>query len=60
MKVSLEALGLWEAVEVKKANHREDRLALATILRAGGYEGEPRHEEDDEGGMGCSEGDADG
>jgi hypothetical protein len=34
MKVSLEALGLWEAVEADKAEHREDRLALAAILRA--------------------------
>jgi hypothetical protein len=34
MKVSLEALGLWEAVEADKADHREDRLALIAILRA--------------------------
>jgi hypothetical protein len=34
MKVSLEELGLWEAVEADKAEHREDRLALAAILRA--------------------------
>jgi hypothetical protein len=34
MMVSLEALGLWEAVEADKAEHREDRLALAAILRA--------------------------
>ncbi|CAN6328796.1 unnamed protein product [Urochloa humidicola] len=34
MKVSLEALGLWEAVEADKPEHREDRLALATILPA--------------------------
>jgi hypothetical protein len=32
-KVSLEALGLWEAVEVDKADHRKDRLALAATLR---------------------------
>jgi hypothetical protein len=49
MKVSLEALGLWEAVEA-------DNFACSV----GGYEGEPCREEDSEGGMGCGEGDADG
>ncbi|CAN6286494.1 unnamed protein product [Urochloa humidicola] len=34
MKVSLEALGLWDAVEAAKPEHREDRLALAAILCA--------------------------
>jgi len=34
MQVSLEALGLWNAVEAFSVKRREDRLALATILRA--------------------------
>ncbi|KAL6633643.1 hypothetical protein ACP70R_026314 [Stipagrostis hirtigluma subsp. patula] len=34
MKVSLEALGLWAAVETGDAENREDRMALAVILRA--------------------------
>ncbi|KAL6600448.1 hypothetical protein ACP70R_045248 [Stipagrostis hirtigluma subsp. patula] len=33
MKVSLEALGLWHAVELDKVDRREDRQALAAILR---------------------------
>ncbi|KAL6639641.1 hypothetical protein ACP70R_023372 [Stipagrostis hirtigluma subsp. patula] len=34
MQVSLEALGLWAAVEKGGVERREDRLALAAILRA--------------------------
>ncbi|KAL6602903.1 hypothetical protein ACP70R_043264 [Stipagrostis hirtigluma subsp. patula] len=34
MEVSLEALGLWGAVEGDEVERREDRLALAAILRA--------------------------
>jgi hypothetical protein len=34
MKVSLDALGLWEVVEVDKADHCRDRLALAASLLA--------------------------
>jgi hypothetical protein len=34
MQVSLEALGLWSVVETGKGEHREDRLALSSILRA--------------------------
>ncbi|KAL6905380.1 hypothetical protein ACP4OV_002981 [Aristida adscensionis] len=33
MQVCLEAMGLWGAVESSKAQRREDRLALAAILR---------------------------
>jgi hypothetical protein len=33
MQVSLEALGLWDAVESDKVERRDDRLALTTILR---------------------------
>src|SRR5436190_9098562 len=34
MQVSLEALGLWNAVEAVSLERREDQLALAAILRA--------------------------
>ena len=34
MQFNLEALGLWHAVEVSDVERREDRLALAAILRA--------------------------
>lgn len=34
MQVSLEVVGLWYAVELDKVERREDRLALAAILRA--------------------------
>lgn len=33
MQVSLEALGLWHAVETDKVERRDDRMALAAILR---------------------------
>lgn len=33
MRVSLEALGLWDTVEKDKLEHREDRQVLAAILR---------------------------
>ncbi|WVZ51861.1 hypothetical protein U9M48_002964 [Paspalum notatum var. saurae] len=33
MKVSLEALGLWKAVESEKVERRDDRMALAAVLR---------------------------
>jgi hypothetical protein len=34
MQVSLEALGLWNVVEIGKGERREDRLALSAILHA--------------------------
>jgi hypothetical protein len=34
MKVNLEAMGLWNAVESGSVERREDRMALAAILRA--------------------------
>ncbi|WVZ92074.1 hypothetical protein U9M48_038168 [Paspalum notatum var. saurae] len=33
MKVSLEALGLWKAVESEKVERQDDRMALAAVLR---------------------------
>jgi hypothetical protein len=34
MKVNLEAMGLWNAVESSSVERRKDRMALAAILRA--------------------------
>ncbi|WVZ48743.1 hypothetical protein U9M48_000159 [Paspalum notatum var. saurae] len=60
MRVNLQAAGLWEVVNTGEGEYRDDRNALAALLRAVPREmrGRSRGEGDGQGGMGGNQGGA--